>query len=170
MIFKRMTLVLSGVIVLLLFLSTGCSVSTHSMKSPKYHVEFYKQDFEYSKQVSAEATTTKVLGIDWGRIFKWNKGNIDSDMKKGVPESSSQISFFRGGVGGTLVIDNFIAPVIGNVVSSRAASFALYKLMQKNPGYDVIMYPQFEQQKRGFPLIYTKTKIKVTARLGKIKK
>ena len=151
-------------------LFSGCKVSTHSMKSPKYHVEFYKQDFEYSSQVTAEATSTRVLGIDWSRVFNWNNGKVDSDMNSEAPAPSSQFTFIGDGFAGSILINNFMAPVIGNVVSSRTASYALYKLMKNNPGYDVIVYPQYEQVKNGFPFIYTRTKVKVTARLAKIKK
>jgi len=41
--------------------------------------------------------------------------------------------------------------------------------MKKNPGYDVVLYPQFETKKFVIPFIYSKTKVKATARLGKIK-
>jgi hypothetical protein len=147
------------------FLFSGCSVSTKSMKSPKYHVEFYKTDFNYSQQVSAEATSVRVLGIDWRRFFNWNNGTIKSDMS---PENSGglhSISVASDGFAGAIT---FAPSVVGELMKGKTASYALYKLMQENPGYDVIIYPQYEMKKKGFPLIYTKTKVKVKARLAKI--
>ena len=58
------------VIISLALILSSCSVSNHSMKTPNYHIEFYKSDFEYSRQVTAEATSVRVLGIDWTRLFK----------------------------------------------------------------------------------------------------
>ncbi len=62
-----------------------------------------------------------------------------------------------------------IAPIIGIPVSS-SQYYAIYDLLEKNPGYDFVMYPQVTDYTTGFPGIYTKTEIKVTARLGKLKK
>ena len=48
-----------------------------------------------------------------------------------------------------------------------------FKMMQQNPGYDVVIYPQVESYRHAPVLgtdIYSKTTYKVTARLGKLKK
>ena len=60
------------------------------------------------------------------------------------------------------------APIIGIPVSN-SQMYAVYDLLEKNPGYDFVMYPQVLDHTTGFPGIYTKTEIKVTARLGKLK-
>ncbi|MBR1514852.1 MAG: hypothetical protein IJ622_11280 [Bacteroidales bacterium] len=63
-------------------------------------------------------------------------------------------------------------PTIGTLVTS-GANYALYNLMQKNPGYDVVVYPQVESYRHAPVLgtdLYSKTTYKVTARLGKLKK
>ena len=52
------------------------------------------------------------------------------------------------------------------------ANYALYDMMEKNPGYDVVVYPQVETHRHAPVLgtdIYSKTTYKVTARLGKLK-
>ena len=62
--------------------------------------------------------------------------------------------------------------VIGDVVPT-GANDALYDLMQKNKGYDVVVYPQVEIHRHAPILgtdIYSKTTYKVTARMGKLKK
>ncbi len=62
---------------------------------------------------------------------------------------------------------DFNASVIGGVVRG-SDNYAIHDLIEKNPGYDFIMYPQVEKKSKGFPLLYEKTKVKVTARLGKL--
>lgn len=61
--------------------------------------------------------------------------------------------------------------VIGDLVPT-GANYALYDMMQKANGYDVVIYPQVEV-KRHAPVLgldlYSKTTYKVTARLGKLK-
>ena len=62
--------------------------------------------------------------------------------------------------------------VIGDLVPT-GANQALYELMQKNKGYDVVIYPQVEVERHAPILgldLYSKTTYKVTARLGKLKK
>ena len=62
--------------------------------------------------------------------------------------------------------------VIGDLVPT-GANQALYDMMQKNQGYDVVIYPQVEIHRHAPILgtdLYSKTTYKVTARLGKLKK
>ena len=63
-------------------------------------------------------------------------------------------------------------PSIGSIVAG-GSNYAVYNMMQKNPGYDVVIYPQVEAHRHAPVLgtdIYSKTTYKVTARLGKLKK
>ena len=65
-----------------------------------------------------------------------------------------------------------MVPFIGLPVEA-GANYALFKMMQQNPGYDVVIYPQVESYRHAPVLgtdIYSKTTYKVTARLGKLKK
>lgn len=161
------------VIILLTIILSSCSVSNHSMKTPNYHIEFYKSDFEYSRQVTAEATSVRVLGIDWNRLFKWETGEIISE------QHSSQSSDVV--ISGNFMIDpveesfstitaiSAIIPVLGDQGKGKVSSYALYNLMKENPGYDVVIYPQFESKKFIVPVFYSKRVVQVTARLGKIK-
>ena len=148
------------------FLS-GCSVSNHSMKSPNYHIEFYKADFEYSPQVEAEAMSVRVLGIDWARLFKWQSGSIESDRFKLLSDNSNiNVNVVTDNIIGTL---NTIIPVLGDYGKGKVSSYALYYLMQQNPGYDVVIYPQYETHRFIVPFFYSKRRVKVRARLGRIK-
>ena len=131
-------------------LATGCTLTSHSMREPLAAMQWHKADFSYSGQVSAEASTTRILMIDWKRLFKKETGNVS---------------------GAESLFDLASLPVIGSVLYDRTSNYALYKLMQDNPGYDVIFYPQYEVTNK-YPSIlrvfYQQTQVKVTARLAKI--
>lgn len=162
---KIKSILLPGLMTLILL--TSCSVSNHSMKSPNYHIEFYKSDFEYSKQVTAEATSVRILCIDWKRLFKWNSGEISYEGTKQVRQTIS--------VSGNVYSDpiiwgvNALIPVLGEYGKGKVSNYALYQLMNNNPGYDIVIYPQYESKKFIIPIFYSKRTVKVTARLGKIK-
>ncbi|MBP5528088.1 MAG: hypothetical protein J6X79_06540 [Bacteroidales bacterium] len=140
---KSKLLLVLGVVALFM---TSCQTYRHTMREPNNHVEFYASDFELSEPVTAEATVTRVLCIDWERTF--------GTKKAGFANNGSEL------------------PIIGNMIYG-GANIALYKLLKANPGYDVIFYPQVEEHKSA-PIfgtdIYSTTTYKVTARLGKLKK
>ena len=65
-----------------------------------------------------------------------------------------------------------VIPYIGMMLPN-GSNYAVYNLMKKNPGYDVMIYPQVESHRHAPILgtdLYSKTTYKVTARLGKLKK
>ena len=130
----------------LLFMSS-CHTYRHSMREPNAYIQYHAEDFTLSEQVTGEATVVRVLGIDWQHLF-------------GKKEIGDTPDF------GTVI------PVIG-VNVDNGANYALFRLMQKNPGYDVVIYPQVETYRHAPVLgtnIYSRTTYKVTARLGKLKK
>ena len=142
---KKFRLVLVCAIAVLFFGS--CHTYTHSMKGPNANVEYHAEDFTLSEQVTGEATVVRVIGIDWQHLF-------------GTKEIGTTAHF------GTSV------PYIGAILPN-GANYALYNLMKKNPGYDIVIYPQVEAHRHAPVLgtdIYSKTTYKVTARLGKLKK
>lgn len=139
---KARFLLILGVVALLM---TSCKSYRNEMREPNSHVEFVASDFELSEPVTGEATVTRILGIDWERTFGSTKAGI---VDRGVE-----------------------LPVIGNLIIG-GANYALYDLMQNNPGYDVIFYPKVEINRVAPVLgtdIFSKTTYKVTARLGKMK-
>ncbi len=119
---------------------TGCSATLKSMQEPKVHFELTGNDFILSAPVTGEATVTRVLGIDWARLFNTTAGFVESN-----------------------------ASIIGLVLNADE-QYAIYDLLDKNPGYDFVMYPQTVVKTTGVQGIFTQTEVKVTARLGKLKK
>jgi hypothetical protein len=120
------------------------------MREPQTLLKLERENLEISQQVSAEATSTKILGIDFERLLTSKEGNVEKD---GAMPTLADI------------------PVIGNVLGDKTANYALYELMVNNPGYDIVLYPQYEM-KIFRPIgigIVTITTVKVTARLAKIK-
>lgn len=132
---------------------SSCTTLNHSMKTPNTRVELKKDDFTLSDQVTAEATSTTIFGIDFSRLF----------MKKtGVVE------------GGAELITLASIPVVGGFITDKTVNYSLYNLMLANPGYDVVFYPQYETKVfkpfLGIGFITKTTTVKTTARLGKLNK
>jgi hypothetical protein len=131
---------------------SSCYTVNKTMREPFARVELEKDDFTLSDQVTAEAYSRTIFGIDFKRLRKRNTGEIQS--------SSFNINLAN-------------IPVVGNVITNKTANFALYELMNSNPGYDVVFYPQYETSVKrpvwiGF--FCRKTTVKVTARLAKLNK
>jgi len=147
--FLKSTLLIIG---LSAFVSSCTSVNK-AMREPNSRVEFKKDDFTFSGQLSAEATSTKILGIDFKRLFNVQTGTVNQDGMMALPINIASI------------------PVIGNLAFDKTGNYALYELMKANQGYDVVFYPQYETTvKRPIGLgIYKITTVKVTAKLAKIK-
>ena len=124
---------------------SSCHSYSKMMREPNIRFEFNKNDINVSEQFSAEATTVRVLGINWARLFKKSEdGYLNST---GIP-------------------------ILGTFIEDQTVNQALYKLMQEHPGYDVVIYPQYSKEQHKPVLgthIYSKTTVKVTARLGKLK-
>lgn len=134
-------------------LLNGCTATGHSMREPNARMQWEKSDFSYSGQVTGEATTTRILMIDWKRLFKSEAGTVE------------------GGVMSPLPIDIASVPVIGTTFIDRTSNYALFDMMEKNPGYDVVFYPQYEKTVKrpiGLGFIVSTTTVKVTARLAKL--
>ena len=133
---------------------SNCTTYSHSMREPNTRLNLNKSDFTLSDQVSAKAKSVTVLGIDWKRFFTKKTGSVDAD-------ASSSISWAS-------------IPVIGNVIGDRTASYTLYEMMNANPGYDVVFYPQYESKvlkpALGIGFLVRITNVKTTARLGKLNK
>lgn len=129
----------------ILFLTMQSCASVHkSIREPNSLVEFSAEDFEFSPQVSADARVTTLLGI-----LTFSKANRHSgEVDRGVPSA---------------------LPVVGLLSTmSRAQSGAIYNLLEANPGYDVVFYPQFTKTYKPGLLLRRET-VEVKARLGKLK-
>lgn len=133
---------------------TSCTLNSRLMREPNVQVRMNAQDFEFSKQLKGEATQVRVLGIDWKRLFnKTETGTVVNDNAAGGISLAS-------------------IPIIGDLIVDPTGNYALYDLMEKNPGYDVVFYPQFHTRTKrpflGLGFIYSKTEVTVTARLARI--
>jgi len=151
-------------------LISSCSISSRTMKSSPDYLLLNRTDFELSEQVQAQAVTTRVLGIDWNRLFRWESAAIGTDMSQSGFRPGGGVSA-AGNESGVNIAYNALAslPVIGSLIKGNTAAYALSNLMRETPGYDVILYPQYYRTIKGFPPFYSKTEVNVTARLGKLK-
>lgn len=158
---------------------TSCNTYSHSMREPNVKVELYSDDFELSEQFSAEATTTRVLGIDWKRLFGTYEAGVVGKNATNIGGAIDGIVLYEeaftaiGAIASDVPGAAFVSiPVIGSIVPDVTSNYALYKLMAEHPGYDVVFYPQFEKRRHAPILgtsLYSKTTVKVTARLAKMK-
>jgi hypothetical protein len=129
---------------------TRCRTAGNAVASQNILYEFGRNDMDVSDQKTAEATSTKILGIDFARLFNKESGNFNSEGYVGVVKGQ--------------------IPVVGIIINpTRVQNYALYNLFKSEPSYDFVLYPRFEQETKGIPFIFTTTKAKVTAKLGKIK-
>ena len=121
------------------FAATSCSATLKTIKEPLVHFQLNSSDYVLSEQVSGEATVNRIFGVDWARLFTNKYGSITT-------------------------------PVYGITTALDFNSqYAIYDLIEKHPGYDFVMYPQFTTKTSGVPSIFEQTTIKVVARLGKVK-
>lgn len=145
---KQTLLVLASAILL-----SGCSLTHQTMREPNARVEFQKADFEFSQQLTGTATTTRILGIDWARLFNKEKTTVAKD-------------------GSVAMIDLATIPVIGTFIFDPTYNYALYDMISKNAGYDVVFYPSFvknEKRPIGIGFLYKITTVEAKAKLAKIK-
>jgi len=150
----KKTMIKMAMLVAVITTFASCTTLNRSMREPNTRVNLNKSDFSLSEQVSAEATSTKIFGIDFARIFMSKTGAVDN--------GAASISLAN-------------IPVVGSLLSpDKTTNYALYNLMSSNPGYDVVFYPQYETKVfkpvLGIGLITKITKVKTTARLGKLNK
>lgn len=139
------------------------------MREANYQLWLHHEDLELSPQVTGEAKQTKVLMVDWNRLFgrNWEFGQFGS-----LPTDplAPQLNGVMSGVASReLSAVNFVVNgLIGINNVSRVEQMAMYDLMRKNPGYDMIIFPQFEARRKWF-FVGSKTNVAVKARLARLK-
>lgn len=100
--------------------------------------------------MTASAESTRIVGIDWSRLFNSKSGNFNKSGYAGVSDGS--------------------IPIVGSYVDpTKVQNYALYELLEKDKTYDFVLYPRFEEDFSGIPFIFNTTKTRVTARLGRLK-
>jgi len=110
---------------------SSCSTVHRSMREPVTRVQLEKQDFVLSDQLTAEAHSTMVLGIDWKRIFKSNTGIVH---------------------GPSTFLNLVSIPVVGNYMSNRTANYSLYQHICELQPFD--LWNKSCRQKEQCVLIY----------------
>src|ERR1051326_5748637 len=78
---------------------SSCTSLNRSMREPNVRVNLNKTDFTLSEQMSGEASSTKILGIDFKRLFVKNTGNVEGGS------AASLISLANLPVIGTVLTD-----------------------------------------------------------------
>ena len=151
-------------------LITSCSATHNTMKNPDSYIEFNKSDFKVTGQASASASTTRILGIDWERLFQKKKfGQVDQQVSSQTP--APPISAASVPIIGS-AITNLSSGGIFGLFTDKTASIATHNLITKNKSNDVVLYPRYQTTTAkpilGIGFIYKKTEVKVTARLGRL--
>lgn len=126
-------------------LAMGSCTSYHrTIADSNSHVEFESKDWTITAPYGAQGEVTRILGVDWARLFKSKTGSI-------------------GGAGA------FSIPIVGSfVMPTSADEYAMYDLLKRYPGYDAIFYPQFKRKTFNFLGIYVHSTSEVKARLGRL--
>lgn len=108
----------------------SCSSLTSSIKNPSNHIEFTKNDFEYTKQVSSTSKVSFFLGIPLSNTRKSGK----------FSDGSITLVGFRSKL-------------------KKAEDLAIYNLLKENPGYDLVLYPKFDTKSAGFIITSAKVTV-----------
>jgi hypothetical protein len=166
-------LVLYSFVMLVTSLLTSCTATRNSMQEGNYSLQFQRNDFEFSDPVSGKAKEVKVLGVDWQRLFnrketvlKGNGQTVDNTNKTAQYLPLLPPYFYRPL---DVIASLAVISVIGNTAKSHAEELALHDLVQKNPNYDVVMFPKYDKKTVWWILGRTTT-VTAKARLGVLKK
>lgn len=132
---------------LALFLGS-CSSKNIGMMNANTELQLRKFDLDITEQRTASLTVTRILGIDFSRLFNVEGAGFDKNGSALIP----------------------IVGLPGMTGPSVEERYVLRKLIDDNSGtsYDMIMYPKFEMHKKNMIFIST-TDVKVTARFATLK-
>lgn len=120
---------------------SACSTYVKTVSQTTPDLRVTLDEFEISDQLTAEGTVVTIFGIDWEHLFTIESGSY-----------------------------GWAPMVFGGQVNSPAKGLAIYNLIKENPGYDVVIYPQFDIVKKSpIGIVYHEETVRVTARLGKLK-
>ena len=175
-------------IILSIFIS-GCAINTYTTNELDNRLTLTIDDLDISPQFSAEAEVLNILGIDFARLFNkktdtygattssygattssYSNKSIEYSIDAvGTTTSSSSNKSIESGFKYISFYEDIISRVLGPLGGSEASTYAFHNLLEAFPDYDFILYPKIEENTMGIPFLITKTKVKVTARLGKIK-
>ena len=123
--------------------ATGCASSYRSARHPSVLFELNSSDYEISEPVTGTAHVTRIFGINFEELFNSHTGD------------------FSASIVGTDVS-------MAGLLSTLDKAIAIHDLLEKNPGYDFVLYPQFTITGKSY-IVYSTADITVTARLGRLK-
>ena len=163
-------------IILSIFIS-GCAINTYTTNDSDNRLTLTIDDLDISPHFSAEVEVMKIFGIDFESLFNKKTGTYGATTTTSLSNnisSSNKTTFdlkFNENSGLKIIsaVGDILSRVLGPSGGSEASTYALYNLLEAHPEYDFILYPRIEENTKGIPMLFSTTKIKVTARLGKIK-
>lgn len=133
----------------------SCTVTTKQIREVAYPLMTRNGPYRFSEWQVATGTQTKILTIDFRRLFNKQTGVIDSPQwAYPVATDSSRYLPQRYNAGYSLF-------------GARAYDQAIYNLITENPEYNVVAQPVFEVKRFVIPLLYARTTVSLKARLGK---
>lgn len=139
----------------LLLASMACTVTTKRIREVDYPFTTRNPPYAFSKWQVATGRQTKILTVDFKRLFNRQVGVIDSPQwSYPVALDSSRYLPQRYNAG-------------YSYFGARAYNQAIYNLISENPEYDVIAQPSFEVKRFVVPFLYARTTVTLKARLGK---
>lgn len=120
---------------------SSCSLHQRTVADSNARVNFTSDDWAITPAYSGHARVTRIIGIDWERLFTKRSGGV------------RQVSM----------------PIIGWFQPVREAdAYALYDLLKTHTGYDAVFYPQFKRSRLNVLGLYSRTETEISARLGKL--
>lgn len=119
----------------------SCTMHQRTIADSNSRVNFEAKDWTITGAYGGQARVTRVLGIDWARLFTQRAGGV-------------------GAV--SMPIIGWFTPVL------EADKYAMFDLLDRHAGYDAIFYPQFKRKRLNVLGIYSRTTTEMTARLGKL--
>lgn len=153
-----------------LLLLSSCNVSRNSMREANYQLWLHHEDLEYSQQLTGKAEQTRIAFLDFERLFgkkRWEFGNF-GDLPQDPFNPNVNVNANGTVVNSQAVVNAVINGVIGVSSVSRVEQMAMYDLMRQNPGYDMVMFPQFTSRRKWF-VVGSKTEVTCKAKLAKLK-
>lgn len=143
------------------------------MREANYQLWLHHEDLDLSERITGKASQSKFLGVDWQRTF--GKGRFEFGGFGDLPHDPTSPNI-NGAIGlNTFAGENefsavnvILNGVIGITSVSRVEQMAMYDLIRQNPGYDLVMFPIFQTNKKWY-FFGSKTEVVCTAKLGKLK-
>ena len=150
---KNFKLLIPVAIMGFLLIAPGCTLYSRKGTTQASHVFLEKSDYVLSQRNTAKGVTKIVFGFSTGENDK----------------AAEVTTYSTHGTGGFAIPTGCCLAAAADPVG-YAKSIALYNLLEKNPGYDAVMSPNYKVEidiPCGIPQLFSTTTVTVTARLIK---